>query len=87
MSSTSPEHVPSSTPHQETQSGTVDLSGKVGSPTNPGQGNPPNKVDLTEETEVLSKRRSVLDHLGETRTFLETLLTFGTVISEVRMSI
>lgn len=44
-------------------------------------------VDLTDEIEALSKHKNVLDYLGKTRTFLETLLRFGTALSEVHISI
>lgn len=38
---------------------------------------------LSMGAEILRNRKSVLDHLGKSRTLLETLLNFGTAISEV----
>jgi hypothetical protein len=40
-------------------------------------------VALRAGIEVLEKRKNVLDHLGRSRRFLETLLQFGSALSEV----
>ena len=34
--------------------------------------------------DIVASRKSVLDHLGNSRTFFKTLLDFGTATSEVR---